>query len=268
MLAGAGGLDQPEYLSFTPAQQVLVIATAQPPSVTSTVTDEDVQSTSGLVLDRNAANGAEVTHFKITSITNGTLYQNDGVTVINDGDFITFDEGNAGLRFTPAPDYSGPASFDVEASTTGDDTSLSGVTTASITVNPANDAPELDFAVVPVLGCCCGGCRSAGRRRWAPWFRVSSICAGAGGYSMMRPTSTSGRALASPWLLPDAGGRLLALFDRRRKRLESDSVPWIGTTPGCSRLMPARASTSSRIRSTTARSGRASSSAPGINRLA
>jgi len=141
--SGSGGLDQPEYLSFTPAQQVLVVATAQPPSVTSTVTDEDVQSTSGLVLDRNAANGAEVTHFKITNITNGTLYQNDGLTAINEGDFITFVEGNAGLRFTPAPDYSGPASFDVEASTTGDDTSLSGITTASITVNPANDAPVL-----------------------------------------------------------------------------------------------------------------------------
>ncbi|MGB1034993.1 MAG: translocation/assembly module TamB domain-containing protein [Primorskyibacter sp.] len=42
-------------------------------------TDEDTQS--GLiVIDRNANDGAEVTHFKISGISGGTLYQADGTT--------------------------------------------------------------------------------------------------------------------------------------------------------------------------------------------
>ena len=73
--------------------------------MTDATTNEDTQTTSGLVISRNAADGAEVTHFKITSITNGTLFQNDGTTPINNGDFITFAQGNAGLKFTPAADF-------------------------------------------------------------------------------------------------------------------------------------------------------------------
>ena len=76
---------------------------ADTPSVTNATTNEDTQTTSGLVISRNAADGAEVTHFKITDITNGTLFQNDGTTPITNGDFITFAQGNAGLKFTPAP---------------------------------------------------------------------------------------------------------------------------------------------------------------------
>src|SRR5438874_3985606 len=52
-------------------------------------------------LDRNAADGAEVTHFKITGITNGSLFQHNGTTPINNGDFVTVAEAQAGLRFTP-----------------------------------------------------------------------------------------------------------------------------------------------------------------------
>ena len=149
--SASGGLDQPEYLSFTPDQQVLVNHRVDIPTVTPAVTEEDTQTSSGLVIDRNTSDGLEVTHFKITNISNGTLYQNDGSTVINDGDFITFAEGNAGLKFTPSLDYFGPASFDVQASTTGDDTVLSTAVIASITVTAVNDAPELDFTVIPVL---------------------------------------------------------------------------------------------------------------------
>ena len=48
------------------------------------------------MITRNAADGAEVTHFKITGITNGTLFLNDGTTPIANGSFITFAQGNAG----------------------------------------------------------------------------------------------------------------------------------------------------------------------------
>ena len=71
-------------------ENTTVLRTADTPSVTNAATDEDTQTTSGLVISRNASDGAEVTHFKITNIQGGTLFQNNGTTPINNGDFITF----------------------------------------------------------------------------------------------------------------------------------------------------------------------------------
>jgi len=117
---------------------ITLIAMADTPSVTNAATNEDTQSTSGLVISRNPADGEEVTHFKITGIANGTLYQNDGTTAINNGDFITFAQGNAGLKFTPAPHFIGSGSFMVQASTSAADEGLGGETvSATITVNAA-----------------------------------------------------------------------------------------------------------------------------------
>src|SRR5204862_474018 len=74
-------------------------------------------------------------------------FQNDGTTAINDGDFITFAEGNAGLKFTPDPDFSGTGSFDVQASTSASDAGLGGGTaTATITVNAVADTPSVTDA--------------------------------------------------------------------------------------------------------------------------
>ena len=64
---------------------IAVNAVADTPSVTGATTNEDTQSTSGLVVTHNAADGAEVGFVKITGITNGTLFQNDGTTAINNG---------------------------------------------------------------------------------------------------------------------------------------------------------------------------------------
>ena len=76
------------------------------PQVSSTTTPASTQS--GLiVIDRNADDGAEVTHFRIADITNGTLYLADGITPIHDGDYITVAQGQAGVRFTPAADTLG-----------------------------------------------------------------------------------------------------------------------------------------------------------------
>ena len=115
---------------------------ADTPSVTNATTNEDTQSTTGLVITRSAADGAEVTHFQITGITSGTLYKNNGTTQITNGDFITFAEGNAGLKFTPTANFNGSGSFTVQASTTNGAGGLGGSTVnATITVNPVNDAP-------------------------------------------------------------------------------------------------------------------------------
>jgi len=48
---------------------------------------------------RNAQDGPEITHFRITAIAGGPLYKSDGVTAISVGNFITVDEGAAGLKF-------------------------------------------------------------------------------------------------------------------------------------------------------------------------
>ena len=99
------------------------------------------------MITRNVADGAEVTHFKITSITNGTLYLNDGTTPIADGTFLTFAQANAGLRFTPALNFVGTASFSVQASTGNTDGDLGGATvTADITVNAVADTPSVTNA--------------------------------------------------------------------------------------------------------------------------
>lgn len=129
---------------------ITIAAVADTPSVSSATTNENVQTTIGLVISRSAADGAEVTHFKITNIQNGTLFSNDGVTPIVAGSFITFAQANAGLRFTPAAGLSSPSSafrFDVQASLSDDDTGLGGATaTATITVVP-DFVPVRYFAV-------------------------------------------------------------------------------------------------------------------------
>ncbi|WP_254564241.1 putative Ig domain-containing protein, partial [Oscillatoria sp. HE19RPO] len=123
---------------------VTVNPVADTPSVTNTTTDEDTQTTTGLVLSRNPDDSTEVTHFKITNIIDGTLYQNDGTTPINNGDFITFAQGNAGLKFTPSINSTSNGSFLLQASTSNSNAGLGGTAaTATVTVNPVNDAPTL-----------------------------------------------------------------------------------------------------------------------------
>ena len=123
-----------------------VTEVADTPLVTNATTSEDTQSTAGLVISRNVADSAAVTHFKITAITGGTLFQNDGTTAIGNGSFITFAQANAGLKFTPASNVNSPAgdafSFGVQASISAGDAGLNGaVATANVTVTEVNDAP-------------------------------------------------------------------------------------------------------------------------------
>ncbi len=114
------------------------------PIAANAITPEDTLS-APIAVDRHAADGPEVTHFRISNITNGVLYQNDGTTPITNGDYILVADGQLGLRFQPAPNSTDPGSFDVESSEDGSTVAAqSGVATATITVNPINDAPELD----------------------------------------------------------------------------------------------------------------------------
>ena len=111
--------------------------------MTDATTDEDTQTTGGLVISRNPVDGAEVTHFKITGIANGTLYKSDGTTQITDGSFITVAEGNAGLKFTPSTNFNGSGSFTVQASTSNVDRGWAAARRVRRSRQPVNDAPTM-----------------------------------------------------------------------------------------------------------------------------
>ncbi|MCX7890970.1 MAG: DUF4347 domain-containing protein, partial [Burkholderiales bacterium] len=143
-----GGVDTSAAQSFT----ITVTPVADTPSVTNATTLEDTLSLGGLVITRNPVDGPEVTHYKITAITGGTLYLNDGATVVAAGSFISAAQGAAGLRFLPAPDSIASGSFDVQASTSAADAGLGGgVVTATITVTPVNDPPTATPDVATVV---------------------------------------------------------------------------------------------------------------------
>ena len=131
-----------------------VSAVADTPSVTNATTNEDTQTTSGLVISRSAEDGSEVTHFKITGITNGTLFKNNGISAIGNGDFITVAEGNSGLKFTPAANLFSPTTatfgFTVQSAIDDIGTGLSSPSTAVVTVNSVADFPSVTSATTTV----------------------------------------------------------------------------------------------------------------------
>jgi hypothetical protein len=134
-----GTVDGGADLDASPKTVTINVAfAADTPVVSNATTSQNTQTTAGLVIARNSADGAEVTHFKITAITGGVLYQNDGTTPIASGSFITAAQGVAGLRFTPDTNAStaagGTFSFAVQASIGDTGLGLSPAATATITV--------------------------------------------------------------------------------------------------------------------------------------
>ncbi|MBF0185980.1 MAG: DUF4347 domain-containing protein [Magnetococcales bacterium] len=120
---------------------ITIVPMADTPGVTAATSNEDTQTSSGLVISRNAVDGAEVAYFKITGISGGILYQNNGSTPINNNDFITYAQANAGLRFTPSANVNGIITFTVWGSTLANDSGLGMSTTATVTITAVNDAP-------------------------------------------------------------------------------------------------------------------------------
>jgi hypothetical protein len=138
--------------SVVPAT-IKVNPVADTPSITNSATTVNTQSAFGLVITRNVVDGSEVAFFKISNIQHGAVYQNDGATPINAGDFITFAQGNAGLKFTPSLNFIGVASFDVQGSVDNAGTGISaGIATASIPVGTVNPTPTQQGPVDPVTG--------------------------------------------------------------------------------------------------------------------
>ena len=135
--------DGTEYSASSYIMTIDVTPVGDTPQVVNITTFEDTQS--GLIyIDRNADDGTEVTHFRISGITNGTLYQNDGATQINDGEYITVAQGQAGLKFTPSADTNANGSFNVQSSEDGTSVAAqSGTATSTITVTPVGDTPQV-----------------------------------------------------------------------------------------------------------------------------
>ncbi len=132
-------------VSMSDSFVVTVNSVPDTPSVTSGSTLEDTQTPSGqLVITANPSDGSSVTHFKITDIVNGSVFQSNGTTPIPADSFITIAQGAAGLRFTPSLNFFGNGAFNVTASMSASDAGLGGApAAAAITVTPVNDAPTL-----------------------------------------------------------------------------------------------------------------------------
>jgi len=100
-----------------------------------------------IVLDRNPDDGPEVTHFRISGITNGSVTLGNGTTPVSDGDYITVAQGQQGLRFLSATDSVLQGRFAVEASEDGLTVAAqSSKATATITVLPPTEAPAVFVA--------------------------------------------------------------------------------------------------------------------------
>ena len=86
-------------LSGSSTSTISVTPVGDTPLVADVTTVEDTQS--GLILlQRNAVDGPEVTHFRISAISNGTLFQADGTTAISNGDYITLPHEHCSTRDT------------------------------------------------------------------------------------------------------------------------------------------------------------------------
>ena len=123
---------------------IAVAPVAHTPSVSNATTVEDEQTSGGLVVSLNSLDGPAVGFIQVTSISGGTLFQNDGTTIIQNGDFITTVQATAGLRFTPTSGSLADGMFDVQASTSSGASGLGGsVVGATVTVValPRNQVP-------------------------------------------------------------------------------------------------------------------------------
>ncbi|MBI5757253.1 MAG: tandem-95 repeat protein [Planctomycetales bacterium] len=138
-----GGIDNSGV--DTSAAQTFTI-TIQPvgdvPVVTNSTPGQDPAT---LVIQRNAGDGAEVTHFKISNITGGQLFLSDGTTTVPDGSFITVAQGTAGLRFASAAG-AGTHSLRVQSATSGNDGGLpTGAGEVTTTIQSPGDIVQTRF---------------------------------------------------------------------------------------------------------------------------
>ena len=93
----------------------------------------------------NASDGTAAGYYQVNGILNGTLFLHDGVTPLQNGQFITYAQGAAGLKFTPALNSTSDGSFTVQAATIPSSGGLVATpVTATIVLNgPLNNVPAM-----------------------------------------------------------------------------------------------------------------------------
>lgn len=124
---------------------ITVTPVADTPDAADATTDEDTLS-GPIAVTRNAADGSEVTHFRVTGVTGGKLFMPDGTTEIVGGDFVAFADASPGLRFLPKANSTLPGHFTVRGATGATLAALgTGTDTSTITVKSVNDPPTLGF---------------------------------------------------------------------------------------------------------------------------
>jgi len=116
--------------------KIVVMPVADTPAITDAITNVDKQTVDGLVVTRNSADGSEVPYIKVSNIKNGTLFKNDGASLINNDNFISISEASKGLKFTPRDNSREDGSFTIQASTSNSNAGLGGgIVAANIMVN-------------------------------------------------------------------------------------------------------------------------------------
>ncbi|MFZ2725938.1 MAG: choice-of-anchor U domain-containing protein, partial [Methylococcaceae bacterium] len=107
--------------------------------------NEDTDS-GAIAITRNAADGSEITYYKVTSIDGGTLYSDSTyTTAISNSSFIASAGATTNVYFRPTANSDAAGHFTVQASTSNADAGLGGSTaTSTISVTPVNDAPTLN----------------------------------------------------------------------------------------------------------------------------
>ncbi|QCK14690.1 MBG domain-containing protein [Mangrovivirga cuniculi] len=106
---------------------------ADTPFLSNSETTYGQMSSTGLVAERAFVDGEEVKYFKVNSINGGSLFLNDGVTPVSQGDFISAAEANKGFKFEPFA--AGSGSVSIFASLSDNDAGIGGEeVTASINI--------------------------------------------------------------------------------------------------------------------------------------
>ncbi len=118
---------------------VTINALADAPLISQAITDEDTQSYDGLVITRNPVDGDEVSHIIIAGYSGGQLYMPNGTTILPVGSVIDITTAGFGLRFTPEPNRTAPASVTVKAATSASGAGASAAATATVVIRPIVD---------------------------------------------------------------------------------------------------------------------------------
>ncbi|MFZ2727405.1 MAG: DUF4347 domain-containing protein, partial [Methylococcaceae bacterium] len=121
--AGLGGSTATSTITVNPI--------ADTPSVASPTINED-NDTGAIAITRNANDGSEVTFYKVTGISGGTLYSDSNYNnAISNGSFIALAGASTNVYFRPTANSDATGHFTVQASTSNADAGLGGSTATS-----------------------------------------------------------------------------------------------------------------------------------------